>query len=218
VPNVNLKSEYSYNLDLNVKRKWKKASLEMTSYFSLIDQIIVERDFQISGQDSLFIEGENHRVRANVNLDMGWISGVSVQLKKEFSKEWSLFSNHNLQVGREMTSSISMSELSLSHISPYFGRTGVLFENQKFKFWSSVSYNGLKKYENLSEKEQSDVLNTGQDYNAFVLLDLGFSYRLWDSMKVQVNINNINDQHYIPFTSDVSGAGRSIIISLKGRF
>ena len=218
VPNVNLRSEYSYNLDLSVKRKWKKASLEMTSFFSLIDQIIVERDFQISGQDSLFIEGEINRVRANVNLDKGWISGVSVQLKKEFSKEWSLFSNHNLQVGREMTSSISLSSLSLSHISPYFGRTGVLFENQKFKFWSSVSYNGRKKYKNLSEKEQSDVLNTGQDYNPFVLLDLGLSYHLWDSMKVQFNINNIADQHYIPFTSDVSGAGRSIIISLKGRF
>ena len=62
------------------------------------------------------------------------------------------------------------------------------------------------------------MLNTGQDYNPFVLLDLGLSYHLWDSMKVQFNINNIADQHYIPFTSDVSGAGRSIIISLKGRF
>ena len=218
VPNVDLKSEYSYNLDFTLKRKWNKASLELTSYFSLIDRIIAERDFQLNGADSLFIEGENHKVRANVNLDKGWISGLSIQLKKEFNKEWSVFSNHNLQVGREMTTSISLSSPSLSHISPYFGRTGLLFENHKFKFWSSLSYNGLKKYERLSEKEQADMLNEGQDYNSYVLLNLGLSYHLWESMRIQFNINNITDQHYMPFTSDISGAGRNFIISIKGRF
>ena len=57
-----------------------RARIELTGFYSYLDQAIVRRDFQLNGQDSIIYDGELSRVQAMVNTGYANVYGTSLSI------------------------------------------------------------------------------------------------------------------------------------------
>jgi hemoglobin/transferrin/lactoferrin receptor protein len=65
VPNTQLQSEYAYNIDLGIVTDIdNRFRLDVTAFYTYLDNAIVRRPFNFNGRDSIFYEGINSKVQA----------------------------------------------------------------------------------------------------------------------------------------------------------
>ena len=118
VPNPDLESEYAYNLDIGISRKFGQiVKFELTGFYTLLDNAMVRRDYSYNGQDSIIYDGELSKVQALVNTGSASLYGFNAKLFVDFNKNWSFTSTFNLVKGADDE------ELPLRHVTPSFGST-----------------------------------------------------------------------------------------------
>lgn len=215
VPNPDLAPEYSYNAEVGAifrfSDRWR---VNGVLYGSLLRDAMVRRDFTINGQDSILYDGVLSNVQAITNTGSAYIWGYSFQLEGDLSSYWKLRATFADNTGRD-----TEEDEPLRHVTPWFGRTSLSYQQSKWKGELFVRYNGPVTWEDLAPSEQNKpFLYTKDGALAWYTLNLIGAYQIIPEITLQAGIENILDKHYRPYSSGISAPGRNIFITLRGSF
>jgi hemoglobin/transferrin/lactoferrin receptor protein len=216
VPNGNLGSEYTYNLDFAVIKNFTDiARLEVNTFYTWLRDAMVRRDFgDFFGQDSIIYDGTMSNVEAVVNVGKAYIYGVSGSFSVDLGSGLSFNSQLTFTEGND----ISNNE-PLRHVAPLFGMAAVEYQNNRISLEAFTEFNAKKPISDFSPSERNKPhLYTSEGTPAWATLNLRTSYKLTDEITLNVSMENIFDKHYRPYSSGISAPGRNVIVALRGRF
>lgn len=223
VPNPNLSAEYAYNADIGVtKIIGDILKLDLTGYYTTLENAMVRRDFSLNGQDSLLYDGSLSQVQALQNTASANVYGVQAGLEINFTKGFLLSSQFNYQKGVEEMDDGSISPSR--HAAPWFGVTRFSYTYRDLQLQLYAQYQGERTHDDLSVSEQGkdDIYaldENGNTYSpAWYTLNFKMMYQITDAFSVSGGVENITDQRYRPYSSGLSGAGRNFILSVTAHF
>lgn len=223
VPNPDLEAEYAYNLDLGVAKVFSdRLKLDVTGYYTILNNALVRRDFSLNGQDSILYDGELSRVQAIQNAAKANVYGVQIGLNLKLLNGFRFTSDYNFQRGEEELDNGSTSRSR--HAAPWFGMSRLTYEHEQLQVQLYAQYQGERAHEELpvTEQEKEEIYaldDNGETYSpAWYTLNLKGQYDLSDHLSVTAGMENLTDQRYRPYSSGISGAGRNFLLSLTARF
>lgn len=216
VPNDFLEPEYAYSGELTVIKRLlnDKVQLTGTGYYTLLNNAIVQRDYTLNGQDSLFVEGTLARIQTNFNASSAFIYGYFFGLKSTLCKDLSFKASYNFTFGQE-----DENDVPLAHIPPAFGQVALQYNTKKFRGEIGPRFNLEKpeeRYAAGSTDNPAEALPSGTP--GWWTLNLNTSYYISPVFEAQFAVENILDKHYKVFASGLSAPGRNFIIALRGTF
>lgn len=219
VPNPDIQSEYAYNADLGMTKIFnEKLKVDLTFYFTYLDNALVRRNFQLNNQDSILYEGFLSQVQAIQNAAFARIFGVQAGIEYNYSNHWRLRSDYNLQHGREVLDDGSISPSR--HAAPSFGNTRIEYKHKKWVVQLYALYQAGIKHEMMpdEEKGKDEIYALDENGNTYApswyTINLKSSYRLNQHFNINLGFENLTDQRYRPFSSGISGAGRNVVLSI----
>lgn len=219
VPNPNLEPEYAYNTDVGIEQEiGEKMRLQVTGFFTRLENAMVRRNFQYNGQDTLLYDGTPSQVTALVNADYANIWGVHAVFEAAISSTQSLSGVVNFTDGQDSN------ENPLRHVAPLFGSLSYTYAKEKLKLVGYITYNGKISNDNLAPSEQSKThmykLNSeGLPYSpSWYTLNLKTNYQINPGITLQAGVENLLNHRYRPYSSGIVAPGRNFIIAVRGTF
>lgn len=223
VPNPGLKAEYAYNAEVGVAKVFDDVvKIDLTGYYTILDNAMVRRDYTLDGKDSILYNGEMSRVQAIQNAAVARVLGLQAGLEVKLPLGFGISSHFNYQKGEEELDDGTTSPLR--HAPPWFGITRLTFAADKLRLDFYAVYNGEVSYENLPEEEKGKDYMYALDPNGnpyspgWYTLNFKAMYFLTDIFSVSAGVENLADQRYRPYSSGLVAPGRNFIISLKAGF
>ena len=216
VPNADLGSEYTYNLDFAVIKKFSNiARFEVNTFYTWLRDAMVRRDFGDSfGQDSIIYDGTMSNVEAVVNAGKAYIYGVSGSFSVDMGSGLSFDSQLSFTEGNDKSNNEP-----LRHVAPLFGMASVKYEDNRITLEAFTEFNAKKPVSDFSPSERNKPhLYTSEGTPAWATLNLRTSYELTEEITLNVSLENIFDKHYRPYSSGISAPGRNAIVALRGQF
>jgi hemoglobin/transferrin/lactoferrin receptor protein len=217
VPNNELQPEKIANIESTIERKFNnRTSLSVNGYYMRYTNALTTGKAQFDGQDSIFYDGTLSPVYTTINADEAYIYGGNLSLNSQVNDHFSIQSSVVYTYGRIKTEN---GDTPLDHIPPVYGRTGFTFQQQKFRGEFSVLYNGWKRIEDYRlNAEDNEAYATPDGMPAWYTLNTRASYQVHENIQLMVGLENILDANYRVFASNISGAGRNVTFTLRGRF
>lgn len=217
VPNNELKPEKVSNVEATIERKFnRKTILALNGYFMNYTNALTTGKAQFNGQDSVMYDGAMSAVYTTINADEAYIYGGNLSLNSQVNDHFSIQSSAVYTYGRIKTDN---GDIPLDHIPPVYGRTGFTYQQQKFRGEAYVLYNGWKRIEDYRlNAEDNEAYATANGMPAWYTLNARASYQLQNNVQLMVGLENILDANYRVFASNISGAGRNVTVTLRGRF
>lgn len=219
VPNETLRPEYAYGGELGLKLNFNdKLILDMSTYYTYLDNALVRRDFTLNGESEIIYDGDLSNVQAIQNASKAWIYGFEVGLKYTISNRLKLTSQYSIIGGTEEEGNI---EVPIRHIAPYFGNTHLIWANKDLKFDFFADYNNELSYNQLAPSEiEKDYIyaldENGNPYSpSWYTLNFRTQYQMTTSTTLTIGLENITDQRYKTYSSGIAAAGRNFIMALK---
>lgn len=223
VPNPDLEAEYAYNAEFGVTQLLGDfLKFNATVYYTLLENAMVRRDFQLNGADSIMYDGELSQVQAIQNAAKADIYGIQAGMDVKLPQGFGISSRINYQQGEEEMDDGTTSPLR--HAAPLFGATHATYTTEKLKFDLYAIYNAEIAYENLPTEEQDKDYLYASDANgnpyvpAWYTLNLKTMYQFNPIFSVSAGIENITDIRYRPYSSGITAPGRNFIFSVKANF
>lgn len=223
VPNPSLSAEYAYNLDLGVAKVINNTvKIDLTAYYTQLENALVRRDFQLNGMDSIIYDGELSQVQAIQNAAKTYVYGVQAGVEIKLPSFFSFSAHANFQKGEEELDNGDKSPSR--HIAPFFGNAKLQFERRKLTMQLSAIYNGEISYENLNVEEIGKAYLYAADDNGnpysprWYTLNFKSRVAVNSSFSLSAGVENITDQRYRPYSSGIAGAGRNYVIGLNAKF
>jgi hemoglobin/transferrin/lactoferrin receptor protein len=222
VPNPDLTPEFAYNAELSASAVLSRTlKVNLTGYYTWLDDALVRRDFTINGRDSLLYDGIPRRVQAIQNASFAEVYGMQAEVEIRLPLGLSLLSRINVQKGVEQL--VDGSTAPLRQAPPLFGSTHLSWRGKKLEIDFYSIYNGEVAHDDLAPEEQgrgflyaNDAL--GRPYApSWMTLNIKSRYRLSDMFTATFGIENILDVRYRPYASGISAPGRNIIGALSTR-
>lgn len=223
VPNPDLKAEYAYNVDLGITKVFGNVlKLDLTGYYTLLENALVRRDFELNGMDSIIYDGSLSKVRAIQNAAVANVYGIQAGIDINLTNGFMLSSKFNYQKGTE-----EMDDGSLSpsrHAAPWFGVTRLSYSYRKLRLEVNAQYQGERLHADLPVGEQgkTDTYALDADGNPYspswYTVNLKVMYQFHDNFTMSGGLENITDQRYRSYSSGLSGAGRNFVLSLIANF
>ena len=217
VPNPDLKPEYTYNGEIGISNtfgEWIKASA--TGYYTLYRNALTVQNFTFEGQDSIMYAGQMSKVVATTNANKAYLYGLELALNGKINNNVSLYATYNYTHARIVTDSTA---IPLDHIPPAFGKFGFQIIDNKFRADLFVNYAAWKRiadYNPSGEDNQAYALPEGMP--SWYTINARVSYQFNKHLGLQVACENILDQNYRVFASNISAPGRNFILTLRGSF
>ena len=219
VPNDGLKPEYAYGVELGLKLNFNDVvKLDMATYYTFLDDALIRNDFSLNGQTEIIYDGELSNVQAIQNVSKENIYGFEVGAEVYFSEKLKLRSQYNIIGGIQEANGL---EFPVRHIAPNFGRTNLIFQNEKWTFDAFAIYNDKLRFTDLAPSEISKDFLYARDENgnpfspSWYTINLRMQYKVNSHFEVTASLENITDQRYRAYSSGISGAGRNLILSLS---
>lgn len=223
IPNPDLKAEYAYNAELGIAKVFNDfMKIDLTGYYTFLDDAMVRRNYSLNGLDSLIYSGELSQIQAIQNAASAYVWGIQTGVELKLPAGFGFSTRFNYQIGEEELDDGSKSPLR--HAGPWFGSTHLTFSAQRLKMDLYAVYNGEVSYDNLAEEERGKNYLYAEDENgnpyspSWYTLNLKMSYQLSDLLLISGGIENITDQRYRPYSSGIAAPGRNFIISLRAGF
>jgi len=224
VPNPDLQSEYAYNVDFGiVKTIADRVRVDVTGFYTILENALVRRNFQFNGQDSIIYDGTLSQVLALQNAARANVYGVQASVEAEINDKWSVATYLTWTEGEEENEETG-ENVPLRHAPPLFGNTQVNFEADRLRLSLAVDYNGEVAFEDLapSERGKPQIYATDENGNPFspswYALNFRGSYQFNTTLQLNVGVDNITDQRYRPYSSGIVAPGRNFILALRARF
>jgi len=217
VPNNELKPEKVTNVEATIERKFNgKTTLALNGYYMNYTNALTTGKAQFNGQDSIFYDGTLSPVYTTVNAAEAFIYGGNLSLNSQVNDHFSIQSSAVFTYGRIKTDN---GDTPLDHIPPAYGRTGFTYQQKKFRGEFSVLYNGWKRIADYRlEAEDNEAYATPDGMPAWYTLNARASYQVQENVQLMVGLENILDANYRVFASNISGSGRNVTFTLRGRF
>jgi hemoglobin/transferrin/lactoferrin receptor protein len=219
VPNPDLKSEYAYNIDIGIARKIAQTvKIDLTGFYTYLDNAMVRRDYSFNGQDSILYDGELSNVQAMVNAASAYLYGFNAKLMIDFTEKLSLTSTLNFVKGEDDQN------LPLRHVTPFFGSTHFLYTGHRVKLDLSANYSGGFTHEQLAPDEQNKphlyaIDENGLPYSpSWIVINLNSSIQLSKFVQLNIGIENILDNRYKTYSSGLVSPGRNWVLGLRAHF
>lgn len=228
IPNFNLQPEHTKTAELNITKNIDNAILFNTNiYYTLVDDVIMKVNTDqnwVLNPDQQFSD-----IRTNENVGNAEIYGATFSLSARLASNFTIESDYTLIKGRNIDTN-----LPFTHIPPSFGKTAFYADFEGWRASFFILYNGKKaidEYDIVSgtdnESESpiewimTDEGNYIADYQgtpAWYTLNMSAMYRISESFKIQLALENILDKHYKTFASGLSAPGRNFILTLRANF
>lgn len=224
VPNPDLQAEYAWNFELGLaKRVNQKLNIELTGFYTILNNAIVRRPFTFNGEDSILIGGNRLPVEALQNVAKATVWGVQLASEIYITRNliWQL--NANWIQGKE-TDDARDEQVPLRHAPPFYGNTNFRYNWGKLTAELSANYNGEISNEDLapSEKAKTDIYAkdaNGNPYSpSWYTLNLKLAYALHKNLTLNAGWENMTNQRYRPYSSGIVAAGSNFIFSLRAAF
>lgn len=223
VPNPSLEAEHAYNIELNVGKVVNdRLLLDVTGYYTYLDQGLVRRPSQFNGLDSIFYDGVLSQVLSLQNAASVQIIGIQLGVEYKILPTLTLQSKLNIQQGTE--------EMENGHISPSrhapptFGLTRLDFQLKKFRTQLFAEYAGSFSFEQLPLEEQGKPELYAKDEfgrpfsPAWATLNASFQYKFNNYFTLNSSVENITDVRYRTYSSGIAAPGRNLVVSLNFNF
>ncbi len=223
IPNPNLKAEYAYNTDLGIAKVFKDViKLDVTGYYTILDNALVRRNFTLNGNDSIIYDGELSQVQALQNSAMANIYGIQMGIEIKLPKGFQFSTDANYQVGKEELNNGNIS--ASRHAAPFFGVSRFSYKANKLYLQVYSVYQAEKSFDDLpeSEKNKDEIYakdSNGKNYApAWYTLNFKGSYEINKYLAANIGVENITNQRYRPYSSGISAPGLNFITSLRVKF
>ena len=219
VPNPDLQPEYAYNLDLALVQQlgnWLR--LDITGFYTYLDNAMVRDDFQFNGQDSIYYDGELSKVQALVNTASARIYGLNLLVDADIMESLSLSSSFNITYGQDNRG------LALRHVTPAFGTTHLIYKNHGLKLDLYTNYSAGYAYEQLAPEEQNKPHLYAKDANGKPYFPSWFTLNFSSSMLIgrfiqfNLGLENLLDARYKTYSSGLVAPGFNIKAGLRAYF
>jgi hemoglobin/transferrin/lactoferrin receptor protein len=236
LPNANLKPEFTYNADVTLHQMiGKKASVELTGFYTLFKDAIIKAPFKVNGQDSIVYNGTKSQVLASQNVNRANLFGFSIAAKIELPSGLSFNSTLSATKGfyfadKSTNSTIyelqaggnyalvnrKVSSKPLDHIPPLMGKTSVVYQHKKINSEVYFIYNGWKHLNQYNaDGEDNAQYATADGMPAWLTVNWKASVKCHQNLLIQVGIDNLFDRNYRYFASGFSAGGRNFLFALR---
>ncbi len=223
VPNPDLEAEYAYNFDLGIVRVLGDGvKVDVTGYYTILQNALVRRDFQLNGQNFIEYDGELSQVQAIQNAAIANVYGLQVGVEAKLPADFVFLTDLNIQKGEEELDDGSTS--ASRHAAPFFGVSRLRYNYNDLTLELNTIFQGEQSFDDLAVSEQAKDEIYAKDANgnnyspSWYTLNLKAMYQLTETFSVSGGIENLTDQRYRPYSSGLSGAGRNFILSLRANF
>ncbi len=223
VPNPNLKPEYAYNGELGATLDFSKVfKIEMATFYTILNDALVRRDFNLNGITEIEYQGELSNVQAIQNAAKAEVYGFEVGLEVNFSKNVQLTSHYNITDG--FSEEDDGTKAPSRHIAPQFGNSHFIYKWNKLKLDAFTEYNSQFDFEDLAPSQVNNDFLYALDENGnpfspnWYTLNFGAQYQVTQALQVNAVLENITDQRYRTYSSGISAAGRNLIVAASYAF
>jgi hemoglobin/transferrin/lactoferrin receptor protein len=217
VPNPFIRPEFTYNFELGLSKTFhKKATLSVNGFYTIYNNAITVQEGQFNGSDSIFYDGQMSKIITTVNKSEAYIYGLEANLSANVTKNFSIVSNFTFTYGRIKTDTTAY---PLDHIPPAFGKTSFSYKIKKFRgdfFVQYAAWKRIKDYNLIGEDNYSFATVNGMP--SWFTINARATYQFSKALSLQVACENILDQNYRVFASNISAPGRNFILTLRGNF
>jgi hemoglobin/transferrin/lactoferrin receptor protein len=223
IPNPDLVPEYVYNAEAGFARSFGEAlDLEITAYYSLLDNALVRRPFALNGQDSILYDGELSQVQAIQNAAQARVYGLQAEVDLRLSSGFGFTSRFSYQEGEEELDDGSTSPSR--HAAPWFGITRLSYTTDVLRLEFNAQYCGKRPFEEMPQEEISkDWLYAsdadGNPYSpGWYTLNFKALYQLSDHFSLSAGVENIADKRYRPYSSGLVAPGRNVVMAFRAEW
>ena len=223
IPNPDLEAEYAYNIDLNVaKLLGKNVKIDVSTYYTLLDNALVRRDFTLNGSSEIVYDGELSQVQAIQNAAKANVYGVQFGFDAKLSSGFRFSTDLNFQKGEEELDNGDKS--SSRHAAPFFGISRLGYVASKLDFELNVQFSDKVSFEDLAEEERGkpEIYATDRNGNPYspswYTLNLKSMYKLNQNFTLTAGLENITDQRYRLYSSGIVSPGKNFILALRAKF
>jgi len=223
VPNADLKPEYAYNSELGVQINIEDIFLlDLTGYYTHLEDALVRRDFQLNGQSVIEYQGEPSQVQAIQNAAFAYVYGFELGAELKFHDALKLVSQLSLTEGKEELD--NGDKAPMRHAAPFFANAHLVWEKGKLKIDLFAEYNEELSNDELAPSEQDKDYMYAVDANGnpyspeWYTLNCAVQYRLSKAIMATAALENITDQRYRPYSSGIAAPGRNFIVALNYQF
>ena len=223
VPNTGLRPEYATNYELGVSgqaARW--LSVDVSAYYTDLDQALVRRGFRWNGQDSIVFGGEKLRVLAIQNAAAARVYGAQAYVRIQPCRFVVLDTHLNWQHGREELDDGSHS--TLRHTVPFFGRASLTFQWTLLQLQAYTVWQAGRKAEDMPEEERdkTEIYPVNADGSVYspgwYTINLKVLYRIGKRTSLTCGLENITDRRYRTYSSGISAPGRNFICAVNYSF
>ncbi|MFT6036638.1 MAG: hemoglobin/transferrin/lactoferrin receptor protein [Marivirga sp.] len=223
LPNPELSAEYAYNIEGGITKIFGDLiKTDITAYYTLLNNAIVRRGFQLNGLDSILYAGQLSQVQALQNAAMAKVWGIQASIELKLAHDLTFSTDLNYQKGEE---ALDNGDISPSrHAAPFFGLSRLNYQAKKLQLQLYCHYQAERAYDELAvEERRKDEIyakdKNGNNYApAWYTVNFKAQYLLNKSFTANAGVENITDQRYRPYSAGISAAGRSFIFSIKASF
>lgn len=223
VPNPDLKAEYAYNVDAGIAKVFGDVvKIDVTGFYTLLQNAMVRRDDQFNGEDSIYYEGELSQVQSIQNAAEAIVYGVQAGLEIKMPHGFGFSTDFTFQHGEEELDDGTTS--TLRHAAPLTNVSKLMFTQNKLNLELYFIYQHERLADDMPEEEKSKDEIYAKDENglnyspSWFTLNLKAMYKLSSQFSVSAGIENITDQRYRPYSSGLSAPGRNFVISFRANF
>jgi hemoglobin/transferrin/lactoferrin receptor protein len=223
VPNPDLKPEYAYNLELNLNKHFEnKIKLDLSAFYTLLDQAMVRRPFKMNGQSEIPYDGELSQVIALQNAAFAEIFGIQAGFEVALTRSLFWVTRYNWQKGTEELDNESRSPSR--HAAPAFGLTRLSYQYRKWKMEITAQYSAERDFEDMPEEEKGKPAIYAQDENgnpyspAWTVFNFNSTFQLHQKIQLMAGIENLGDTRYRPYSSGIVASGRNFTFGLRASF
>lgn len=211
IPTASLAPERAKTIELGMKANTKVFSGAITGYYTQLHDLIDRMPSTYLGKDTV----ENRGVYQKKNVNESFVRGVEAEGGIKISNPLSLHGNITYTYGENTSKAEPM-----RRIPPVFGKLSLLY-NHTLGWWIRTDYVSAGKQKRLARGDLSDAriaarLRNGEMPSWNILnVYAGYTYKF---LSVTIAGQNLFDRGYRVYASGVDGTGRSISVSLEGRF
>ncbi len=223
VPNTSLKAEYAYNGEINIAKVFaEQVKIDITGFYTYLDNAMVRRTFQVNGKDSILYGGIMSRVYAIQNAAKATVYGFNFGIDIKLPGGFGLHSRFNYQLGEEETDGGIVGRSR--HAAPAFGVTRLNFQKEVLSLELNAMYCAEVSAKNLNEEEKQKPFIYAKDQNgnlyspAWYTLNFKAMYKVSESLSISAGVENLTDQRYRPYSSGIVAAGRNLVMSVRTQF
>ena len=149
VPNADLKPEYAYNSELGVQLNLEDVFLlDLTGYYTHLEDALVRREFQLNGQSVIEYQGEPSQVQAIQNAAFAYVYGLEVGAELRLLDELKFISQLSITEGKEELD--NGDKAPMRHAAPFFANAHLVWEKDKLKVDLFAEYNEELSYDELA--------------------------------------------------------------------